>query len=319
MLVPENAGDLGSSTHELTLGVALVQRANASWTVTIVGDRTRQTITDWPLPRKLSNSGEGPQLVYFAVGVPYGVMYGNRAVRRIEELYDDPAKKALSNPGQAFAPDSFVVNEDGYVVSRAAWHTRAELPIRYVTCQTRATDGSCAVTTNIVRIADANPDFSMGMGSALTLGRLRAWAQVEWGQGGNLYNAARQWPMGFGRDPAVDQREKPEAARKSLDYYNFFYNSLGAIDYFVESATYVKVRELAVTYTFAGARLRPLGLGSLQSLRVGLVGRNLLTFTGYSGYDPGASSLRGDPFVYRTDWFGYPPIRTVSGMVEVVF
>ena len=64
---------------------------------------------------------------------------------------------------------------------------------------------------------------------------------------------------------------------------------------------------------------RPLGLGSLQSLRVGLVGRNLLTFTGYSGYDPGASSLHGDPFVYRTDWFGYPPIRTVSGMVEVVF
>jgi TonB-dependent SusC/RagA subfamily outer membrane receptor len=319
VLVPENAGDLGSSTHELTLGVALVQRANTSWSVTIVADRTRQAITDWPLPQKLGNSGQGPQLVYFGARVPYGVMYGQRAVRRIEELYDDPAKKALSGPGQAFAPDSFVVNEEGYVVSRAAWHTRAEVPIRYVTCQIRAADGSCPVTTNVIRIGDANPDFNMGMGSALTLGRVRAWAQVEWGQGGNLYNAARQWTMGFGRDPAEDQREKPEAARKSLDYYNFFYNSLSAIDYFVESATYVKVRELAVSYSFDGARLRPLGLGSLQSLRIGLVGRNLLTFTGYSGYDPGASSLRGDPFVYRTDWFGYPAIRTVSGMVEVVF
>src|SRR5207249_7582559 len=138
-----NAGALRSSTHELSLEYAAVRRPNAAWTLTVVGDRTRQRLTDWPLPEQLRSFGQQPASVYFAAGQPYGVMYGNRTVRRIADLYDDPAKKALSGPGQAFAPDSFVVNEEGFVVSRAAWHTPAERPIRYVTCRLRAADGSC--------------------------------------------------------------------------------------------------------------------------------------------------------------------------------
>ncbi len=54
----------------------------------------------------------------------------------------------------------------------------------------------------------------------------------------------------------------------------------------------------------------------LNRVRVGLVGRNLFTFSGYSGYDPDVGNP-ADPFVGRIDWFQYPHFRTSSGMVEI--
>jgi len=54
-------------------------------------------------------------------------------------------------------------------------------------------------------------------------------------------------------------------------------------------------------------------------VRLGLIGRNLLTFTNYSGYDPEVTGLEGDPFQVRIDWFQYPQFRTVTGVVEIAF
>jgi len=48
----------------------------------------------------------------------------------------------------------------------------------------------------------------------------------------------------------------------------------------------------------------------------GVVGRDLFTFTNYSGYDPetgssgnGASSPTGSGLINQTDAFGYPALR----------
>jgi hypothetical protein len=110
-----------------------------------------------------------------------------------------------------------------------------------------------------------------------------------------------------------DQRAKPEAERKSVPYYQAFSNGLNPQQYFVESGTYLKVRELAVSYAFGPASLRALGL------RVGLIGRNLFTFSRFSGYDPEVAGLQGDPFLFRIDWFSYPHFRSVTGMIEASF
>ena len=49
-----------------------------------------------------------------------GVLYGNRWVRNIDELYDDPDKAAMSDPGETWHRDNLMINEDGYVVLRSA-------------------------------------------------------------------------------------------------------------------------------------------------------------------------------------------------------
>jgi len=117
----------------------------------------------------------------------------------------------------------------------------------------------------------------------------------------------------------IPGRDKPDAEKKSELYYLAFSNGFGPEAFFVESATYVKIRELAVDYTLGPEQLRKIGLRGVQRMRLGLAGRNLFTFTKYSGYDPEVSSLSGDPFQFRLDLPNYPHYRTVTGVVEIAF
>jgi hypothetical protein len=47
---------------------------------------------------------------------------------------------------------------------------------------------------------------------------------------------------------------------------------------------------------------------------VSLIGRNMLTFTRYKGYDPEVGSV-----LNRLDSFDYPRYRTITGSVEIIF
>jgi hypothetical protein len=62
------------------------------------------------------------------------------------------------------------------------------------------------------------------------------------------------------------------------------------------------------------AWLARLGNVGVEGMRLSLIGRNLLTFTDYKGYDPEV----GDTIV-RLDSFDYPRYRTFTGSVEITF
>lgn len=303
----QNIGALKSRTHEVAVGLQLINNRNMAFQLSITGDRTRQTITDWPLPLDLF----GPvETFYINKGASLGAMYGNRVVKDINELYDDPTKKAQSGAGQAWDPAKFVVNEEGYVVLRDQLGKPDERPFFYVN----------AKGESIVPIGDANPDFNLSFNPVFSWKKLALNGLVDWSQGGSIYNGTRQWPFFENRDRIYDQRGKPEAEKKSQLYYNFFYNGLNPIDFFVEPGTYVKIRELAAHYTLDRNQLKKIGLGKLENVRLGVIGRNLFTFTKYSGYDPEvASPFDNDPFQVRIDWFTYPHFRTFTGLVEIAF
>jgi len=244
-------------------------------------------------------------------------------VRNIDELYDDPAKAALSGPGQTWSRDSVIVNEDGFVVRKGLYHTRGERFIGYVD----------PAGNTAVRIADVNPDFNASFTTSLRFKNFSLYALVDWVQGGNIYNGTRQWPFFEYRDRVYDQTSKPavncvgspdpthcpySTGKKATDYYQALYNGINPIDFFVESGTYVKIKELNVSYTFGRSAMEKLGLG-VSSLRLGVIGRNLFTFTKYSGYDPEVAGLSGDPYSFRFDGFSYPNFRTFTGFAEINF
>ena len=153
-------------------------------------------------------------------------------------------------------------------------------------------------------------------------------------QGGNIYNGTRQWAFGTGLvDRIYDQSAKPtpdcvgttdpthcpySTGKKPTGYYTALYNGINPIDFFVENGTYVKIKELNVSYAFSRSQVQGLGLG-INGLRVGVIGRNLFTFSNYSGYDPEVSGLTGDPFSFRWDGFSYPNFRTLTGFMEIDF
>jgi len=324
----QNAATLLGKTHELSLGVILADRPAFSWRLNVAADRTRQTITQLnPAPfltgPSYAGSEDVTQIFKIAPGETFGVIYGTKIVRSLAELYDDPVKKAQSGPGQAYDPANFIVNEDGYLVSLAGYHTANEKFIAYVDPQGRSS----------VKIGDVNPDFNASFTTNLRYKNFSAYALVDWVQGGNIYNGTRQWPFFEYRDRIYDQSHKPapscpvgpapdcgpySSGKKSIAYYQAIYNGINPTDFFVESGTYVKIKELNVSYTFGRSSLEKLGLG-INSLRLGVIGRNLFTFTKYSGYDPEVAGLSGDPYSFRFDGFSYPNFRTFTGFAEINF
>ncbi|MEE9464304.1 MAG: hypothetical protein V3W14_01855, partial [Candidatus Neomarinimicrobiota bacterium] len=82
---------------------------------------------------------------------------------------------------------------------------------------------------------------------------------------------------------------------------------------FIEDAGYIKLREVAVTYNLGGDFIRNLGLSNIS---VRLSGRNIKTWTDYTGYDPDtnrsqATNSRG------VDYFNSPQTRMWSMTLRV--
>ncbi len=327
----QNTGTLRSRTHELSLGIQAINTRNASLQLNITGDRARQVITEWTIPEQIYGPGGVPAAFFLGENSDLGVMYGLRWIRNIDQLYDDPAKAALSGPGQAWSRDSVMVNEDGYVVRRGAYGALNERPIPYIDCVGTNPKG---IPCNVHEIGNANSDFNLGFNLSLNVQRFAVNGLMIWQKGGNTYNGTRQWAMQAVRDRVQDQAGKPQndatcgtvsdpmpsCPRKAAPYYSVgFYNGLAPNDFFVEPGGYAKLKELSVGYTFVNDQLRHVGLGAFQELRLSFIGRNLFRITDYSGLDPEISGLAGDPFQVRTDWFQYPQYRQFSTAVELVF
>ena len=111
----------------------------------------------------------------------------------------------------------------------------------------------------------------------------------------------------------------PQAEKVPLSVFTgSLYNGLNASDYFVEDGSYVKLRELSIAYNLAGKALQMAGLNRFASgIKLALIGRNLYTWTKYTGFDPDVTG--GGDFNFRVDGFRYPNFRTITGQVELTF
>ena len=77
-----------------------------------------------------------------------------------------------------------------------------------------------------------------------------------------------------------------------------------------------KLREVNISYSFGRIR----GIGDVT---LGLVGRNLYTFTNYSGYDPETGATGGNNntvgLINQTDAFDFPTLRSFTFMFSTRF
>ena len=93
--------------------------------------------------------------------------------------------------------------------------------------------------------------------------------------------------------------------------------SAGDIRPYIERATFLKLREVSVFYDVPEVWAKQ--IGPLSTLRVSLSGRNLLTFTGYSGLDPEVSNFGNQPIGRNYDVAPYPPARSYWLSVDAGF
>lgn len=300
----QNAGTLAGNTHELALSALVLATVDYDWQMTLTADRTRSKITALSVPPFLNGPDGNTQLFRVAAGETFGVMYGERWIKTADQLNTSIAAKKLGG-----VATDYTVNSDGYYVLKSAMGTPNEKPLK----------AFLANGSSLQVIGDVNPDFNLGFNNSIKWKGLSVNALFNMVKGGNIYNLTRQWPFNEERDPIFDQRGKPQALKKPVNYYKVFYNGINANEFFVEDGSYIRLRELSVNYQLPKMFTKAIGLGNMEAPRIGIVGRNLWTSTKYTGYDPDVSGGGGKPFTYRVDNFSYPAYRTFTAMIEFGF
>lgn len=90
-------------------------------------------------------------------------------------------------------------------------------------------------------------------------------------------------------------------------------------DYNLESGDYVTLKSLRLAYTIP---TQELGMSWIRNLTISFTGRNLLTFTNYSGFYPEVNSSNGGGFDARiagVDSYAYPMQKSYSFGVQIGF
>ncbi|MDQ6814781.1 MAG: hypothetical protein M3040_13675, partial [Bacteroidota bacterium] len=182
-------------------------------------------------------------------------------------------------------------------------------------------------------IGKAYPNFTASLINSVNIHKnLTISFQFDWVRGGNIYNLTRQWmysPAGGGGgvggvpvdfDKPVTINGKTGAF---VNYYQSLYNLVRPVNWFVEDGSFVRLRDLSITYDITNA----LRLNWVKRLSVTAAGRNLLTFTKYSGLDPEnttavdsqGNALTGTGSSQGVDYFGIPNVRSYQLGVNIGF
>ena len=297
----ENAADVRASTTEISLQTRVIERPNFSYNFSLTGDQTEQRIERMdraPYRPTFTGQTQSQNVFYYKEGEELGVIYGQRFVRSFDEL------KAMPGMGTA-DPNLYTVNPLGYLVLK----TNLTAPIVWTDATGNRTN----------KIGNVNPDFSFGFANNVRIYGFNVYALFDGQRGGDVYNFSKQWMFQDYRHGDISQAGKPQDQKVPVQFYTTgLYNGLEANDYFVEDASYVKLRELSVSYTLGAPILGRLGLNRYTNgVKLGLIGRNLYTWTDFSGFDPDVTS--GGDFNFRIEGFRYPQFRTITGQIEFNF
>jgi TonB-linked SusC/RagA family outer membrane protein len=302
----QNAGTLESNTYEVTFETMLVQRPGLQWSMNVVGDRTRTEITEF-------DRGCYGSTPYYCAGELIGTVRGYNFLTDVSQL---------PSTAQGSASE-FDINDDGLLVwvgqgnsfRDQAWDTSGEVDGRSYDFGIPIFETDDNYNRLLVPIGDSNPDFNLGIGSNFQWKGFNFYALFDAKFGGDIYNNTRQWAYRDYNHADYDQAGKEEALKKPVTYYQVLYNTNSLTSWFIEDGSFVKFREMSVQYGFNRDQLSRLfgGLG-IERLSIGLVGRNLYTWSDYTGFDPDVGSIR-NPY----DGFPYPNFRTFTAKVDVTF
>ncbi|MBC6109181.1 SusC/RagA family TonB-linked outer membrane protein [Pedobacter fastidiosus] len=271
-----NAGTVQSNTFEANMAAKWFTKPEFSWTSNITFTRVRQKITSLPRTPYLygDTDGGGAQMFYIKEGEVYGAMYGNTWVTSLDQMASQlPTGKTIND---------YVVNSQGFVVDKGTEGLLTEKAIKLKDATGNNWYG---------KIGDGNSDFNIGLSNTFNYKGFSLYFLLDWKQGGDIYNSKAQWSTRDLRNGIVDQSGVAEGSKKTVDYYLNFYDVNNINSYWVEDASYLKFRELAIGYSIPKKILNNAFKGVVKGATAKLIGRNLFTITGYSGYDPEVGSV----------------------------
>ncbi len=339
----QNAGAIKSNTHEVSLRWAAIDESDVGLNFRVNWDRTQQEITDLAVPPYKTTGTGNDGAFYIAPGRPLGEIWGDRWATSCTEM----APVGISASDCAA---NFGINTDGFLVytgqagvgdgiAQGLWGTTSGsaysseyewgMPIKVFdkspvcVAENAGDPNDLCPLQNFLPLGNTTPDWNASFATNFRYGGLALSALLDASVGMDIYNGTFQWAGREFRGPNVVQTGVSDADKKPVAYYEkHLYDVNDTNSYFVEKGDWLKVRELSLGYTLPESVMESLFKGKLDRVTLSLIGRNLFTFTDYSGYDPEVGFSGGDfgsTALGRADRHGYPNFRTFTAALELVF
>lgn len=307
-----NAGALNSKVLEASLQAQVINKGGFTYNIGFTFDRVRTKITQLDVPpfQTGPQGQEANKAFYIREGETFGVMYGYGFVHTLDEMAAQlPKTNSTATWYDDTKLDSYVVNSDGYVIVKGTEGTTSEVPIRKLNAEGKDWFG---------KIGDTNPDFRLAMTNNFSYKGVGLYALIELKQGGDLYNKSAQWMTRDNRSGMMDQYGKPDYLKKAIPYYKGLYDVNKFNEFWVEDASYLKLREVSLSYDVPRTALKGFVKGYIKGVRLAIIGKNLITVTKYSGYDPEVQTTDNTQY-FAYDFMGYPNYRSFSASLEIKF
>jgi TonB-dependent starch-binding outer membrane protein SusC len=224
---------------------------------------------------------------------------------RVEELFIDPYTVGYTNRIQQGQPlgahfmASFRRDESGAIV----------------------TDEVGPVLAPAAIVGNPWPKFTAALGNDLRFGRnvsLRVLLDGSFGH--ELWNQTRRIMDTFQSGPMFDEVLQACAAGLSAECNAAQQRRVrlqSIWEHYLEDASYVKLRDLALRYSTDARWVRRAAGASRAQFEI--VGRNLFTWTDYSGYDPEVNMFGQSTVERGTDFAVYPNPRTVGFGIRLTY
>lgn len=178
--------------------------------------------------------------------------------------------------------------------------------------------GSCPAASRVVTfVGDAMPDFTMGFSNDFTVGPLRLSSLLDWRKGGLVANLTNN----YFDTPNSTTKANSHGLFADTATSNARYTRYRAGDNapYLEDAGFVKLRELTLSYQLPRTLTSRLFYGRADQARIELSGRNLLTWTDYTGLDPEVSNFSNVALGRIQDVTPYPPSRSFFFSINASF
>jgi TonB-dependent starch-binding outer membrane protein SusC len=181
-------------------------------------------------------------------------------------------------------------------------------------------------------VGDANPDFRMGFANEVGYGAFSLYGLLDWQQGGNVINLTKllfdfgQNTADYADDPQPGVHPvtgepllNPDGSRRTTTKGERRTMGFGSETRpYIEDASFLKLREVTLSYALPHAMVGRIP-GGVNNAQLSLSGRNLLTFTRYTGLDPEVSNFGNQSIARNIDVAPYPPSRSFWLSINVGF
>lgn len=292
-----NVGSMKNQGVELMLQVSPIRTKDFSWDLTALWSRNRNEVSGIDGVLFLRGS-DGTQAAIS--GEQFGLFFGRYYAR------DNNGNLLLTPQGLAQPERGLIIPESQYNpanLPEGALRDRIyNVAGNYYVPVRDANGQPIQGNTELFKvIGDPNPDWFGSFSSDLTYKKLAFRFQFDFFQGADIFNWNRITGNNVGHGKIAEQELKGEVARGYVASIAGGVTGSRIQEEHVEDASYIKLREVALSYNVGK-------VGRLfQNVNFSLIGRNLISFDKYEGFDPETNSAGQNDRV-RGDDFGNVPI-----------